>query len=309
MSHPQSQKILRVEEGEGGLRMDVYLTRHLPEVSRSKVQAAIKSGLVFKNGVVVRAAETVSVGDEISWQLLSRAAVPAAAQPEDMPLDILFEDASLLILNKPAGIVVHPGAGHHSGTLVAGLLNHCLSLSTLGGEERPGIVHRLDKETSGCLVVAKTDQSHAGLSALFERRDIRKTYLALVAGRPRKPSGRIEIPIARHRIHRQKMAADESGRGRTATTEYRMVTTSGRVSLIECHPLTGRTHQIRVHLKHLNCPVLGDPVYGRRESFSRQMLHAWKLEFLHPVTGTPVSACAPIPREFFEAFPQMPSKI
>ncbi len=221
-------------------------------------------------------------------------------------MEILHEDEWLLVVNKEAGVVVHPGAGHSRGTLVAGLLHHCRSLSSLGGADRPGIVHRLDKETSGCLLVAKTDEVHASLGGMFARREIRKTYLALVAGRLKKPAGSIEAPIARHPVHRQRMAVAREGRGREALTHYRMLAMAGGISLIECHPFTGRTHQIRVHLTHLGCPILGDAVYGRRGTLSRHMLHAWRLSFQHPKTGSPISVTAPLPGEFRSAFPGMP---
>jgi 23S rRNA pseudouridine1911/1915/1917 synthase len=226
-----------------------------------------------------------------------------SAVAEDLPMEILFEDKWLIVVNKAAGMVVHPGAGHSTGTLVSALLHHGSGLSTAGGDLRPGIVHRLDKETSGCLVVAKTDEVHAALAAQFEERSISKVYLAAVAGRLRKPSGRVDAPIGRHAVHRQKMAILPEGRGREALTEYRMLAMHEGVSLVECKPRTGRTHQIRVHLKHLGCPVLGDPVYGRREHYSRHLLHAWKLSFRHPKTGAPVSAVAPPPADFFDPLP------
>jgi 23S rRNA pseudouridine1911/1915/1917 synthase len=215
-----------------------------------------------------------------------------------MPLEILFEDDFLAVLNKPAGMVVHPGPGHERGTLVSGLLYHFAGLSQIGGATRPGIVHRLDKETSGCLVVAKTDAAHRLLGAQFATREVTKLYLALVSGSPPLRSGVVNAPIARHPVHRKKMAVCAVGRGREAVTEYRVLESAKGMSLIECRPRTGRTHQIRVHLKHLGCPVLGDPLYGRRGSFSRHMLHAWKLEFLHPFTGHRLDFEAAPPPEF-----------
>jgi 23S rRNA pseudouridine1911/1915/1917 synthase len=218
-------------------------------------------------------------------------------------MEILYEDKWLIVVNKAAGMVVHPGAGHSTGTLVSALLHHGSGLSSAGGDLRPGIVHRLDKETSGCLVVAKTDEVHAALASQFESRSISKVYLAAVSGRLRKPSGKVDVPIDRHPQHRQKMAVCAEGKGRESLTEYRMLAMHDGVSLVECHPHTGRTHQIRVHLKHLGCPVLGDPVYGKRGDYSRHLLHAWKLSFRHPKTGAPVSIVAPVPADFIEPLP------
>jgi 23S rRNA pseudouridine1911/1915/1917 synthase len=180
------------------------------------------------------------------------------------------------------------------------LLHHCGSLSQIGGVERPGIVHRLDKETSGCLVVAKNDRAHRSLAEQFAGREVKKIYLAVTAGAPRYRAGTVEVPIARHRVHRQRMAVSEPGEGRDAVTDYRVISSANGRSLIECRPRTGRTHQIRVHLRHLGCPILGDPLYGRRGAFTRHMLHAWKLEFRHPITGGPLAFEAP-PPEGFEA--------
>ena len=215
-----------------------------------------------------------------------------------MPLEILFEDDFLAVLSKPAGMVVHPGPGHKGGTLVSGLLHRFGSLSQIGGVERPGIVHRLDKETSGCLVVAKTDAAHRSLASQFAGREVDKVYLALVSGIPRRRSGVVDAPISRHPVNRKKMAVCAVGRGRAAVTEYRVLGSAGEVTLMECRPRTGRTHQIRVHLKHLGCPVLGDPLYGRRGSFERHMLHAWKLEFRHPFDDRLLAFEAAAPPEF-----------
>src|SRR5262249_30043397 len=180
--------------------------------------------------------------------------------PEQIPFEVLFEDDDLIVINKPAGLVVHPGAGHREHTLVNALLNHCTTLSGIGGKERPGIVHRLDKETSGCLVVAKNDSAHKDLSKQFAERTEEKVYLTLVAGKLRKVSGVIEAKIGRHPVHRQRMSAS-AHRGRTAKTEYRVIRSSDRASLVECRLHSGRTHQIRVHLHHLGHPVLGDKIY------------------------------------------------
>jgi 23S rRNA pseudouridine1911/1915/1917 synthase len=221
-----------------------------------------------------------------------------------MDLQILFEDDDLLVLDKPAGLVVHPGAGNPRHTLVNALLAHCSSLSNIGGDERPGIVHRLDKETSGCLVVAKNDAAHRNLSEQFAGRTVLKVYLALVAGTLRRPSGTITVEIGRHRVNRQRMSVAVN-RGRAARTDYRVVRAADGISLVECILHSGRTHQIRVHLQHLGHPVLGDKLYGGKHArtFPRQMLHAWKLGFDHPRDGRRLIFEAPLPEDFARAFP------
>jgi len=252
------------------------------------------------NNATSRSRQIVRGGDKI--QLTEPPLEKIETLPEQIPLEILFEDNDLVVINKPAGLVVHPGAGHREHTLVNALLNHCSMLSGIGGKERPGIVHRLDKETSGCLVVAKNDVAHRGLSKQFADRAVEKIYLALVSGRLRKPAGIIEEKIGRHPVHRQRMSASAL-RGRTAKTEYRVVQSSERASLIECRLHSGRTHQIRVHLHHLGHPVLGDNVYAPRlaKEFPRQMLHAWKLGFHHPRTEEWKSFEAPLPDDFAAA--------
>jgi 23S rRNA pseudouridine1911/1915/1917 synthase len=291
------ERIFSVSPANAGNRLDRWLAECLPAVSRSRIQAVIRSGGVLVNGVAAKAAQIVRPDDEIVWS--EPALTPCeSARAEEMPLEILFEDDVLAVLNKPAGMVVHPGAGHRGGTLVSGLLHHFGKLSGIGGVDRPGIIHRLDKETSGCLVVAKTDAAHRALAAQFASRDVVKIYLALVAGSPRFRNGIVNAAIARDPVHRKKMRVTALGRGREAITEYRVIASAGGVSLVECRPRTGRTHQIRVHLKHLSCPVLGDSLYGRRGSFSRHMLHAWKLQFRHPLSGERLSFEAAPPPEF-----------
>jgi 23S rRNA pseudouridine1911/1915/1917 synthase len=291
------ERVFCVSSGAAGVRLDRCLAGCLPAISRSRIQTVIRSGGVLLNGAPAKASEIVRADDEILWR--EPAVIEcASAHAQKMPLEILFEDEVLAVLNKPAGLVVHPGPGHEGGTLVSGLLHHFGSLSQIGGVSRPGIVHRLDKETSGCLVVAKTDAAHRLLAAQFAGREVSKVYLALVSGSPRFRRGVVDAPIGRHAVNRKKMAICAIGRGRDAITEYRVLKSVGGVSLVECRPRTGRTHQIRVHLKHLGCPVLGDPLYGRRGGFSRQMLHAWKLEFRHPVTGHRLAFEAAPPPEF-----------
>ena len=291
------ERVLSVSSATAGNRLDRWLAECLPAVSRSRIQAVIRSGGVLLNGAKAKASQIVRIDDEIVWR--EPALTPCeSARAEEMPLEILFEDDVVAVLNKPAGMVVHPGAGHREGTLVSGLLHYFGKLSNVGGVDRPGIIHRLDKETSGCLVVAKTDAAHRALAAQFASREVVKIYLALVTGSPRFRAGTIDAPIARDPVHRKKMRVAPTGRGRAAITEYRVIATAEGKSLVECRPSTGRTHQIRVHLKHLGCPVLGDPLYGHRGSFSRHMLHAWKLQFRHPLSDERLTFEAAPPPEF-----------
>ena len=289
-------------------RLDKFLHQKFPDTSRSAFQRLIESGDVKVNGQPAKATHHPRAGEEITIQWPAPRA--AEALPEDIPLDILFEDDRLLVLNKPAGIVVHPAAGHASGTLVNALLHHCAGqLSGIGGVARPGIVHRLDKDTSGCLVVAKDNSAHLALSAQFADRKTIKIYNALVCGHPRRATATVKAPIARHPVHRKKMAVVESGR--PAHTKFRVVEKLNESALVEATLHTGRTHQIRVHLQHLGCPLLGDKVYGGRPArvfekatgFSppRQMLHAQSLGFTHPVSGKNLTLDAPLPADFLDA--------
>jgi 23S rRNA pseudouridine1911/1915/1917 synthase len=280
---------------EAGLRLDRYLSTKMPDFSRVRLQCFIREGRVLVNGAPTRPSQNLRAGDEVRVTVPD-AVEPAVARAQDIPLDILHEEAEFLVLNKPAGLVVHPGAGNAEGTLVNALLFHCAGLSVVGGVERPGIVHRLDKETSGCLAVAKTDSAHRSLSAQFAGRLVQKTYLALVEGIPRMPHGKIEASIGRHAVHRQKMTVTE--RGRESVTGYRVLASFEGKTLMECQPRTGRTHQIRVHLKHLGHPIVGDPLYGRRGGQVRHFLHAWKIAFAHPDSGKPLAFCAPLPPDF-----------
>jgi 23S rRNA pseudouridine1911/1915/1917 synthase len=223
-------------------------------------------------------------------------------EPEPIPLEILHETGDLLVINKAPGMVVHPGPGNRNRTLVNALLHRCPDLSGIGGVLRPGIVHRLDKETSGCLVVAKNDRAHRELSRQFAGRSVRKTYLALVRGRPRRKTGTIETRIGRHPVNRKKMAVLPPPRGRVAVTDYRVLQDLEGRSLVECGLRTGRTHQIRVHLNHLGHPILGDRLYGgRAPGFERQMLHAWRLGFRHPGSDEWIELEAPLPDDFLAA--------
>ena len=289
-----------VSENDAKLRLDHFLAKRLPQYSRSRLQQLIRNGFVRLNGASTRPRQIVRAGDKIDVR--ESPVEQIETRPQRIPLDILFEDDDLIVINKPAGLIVHPGAGQREHTLVNALLSHCTTLSGIGGKERPGIVHRLDKETSGCVVVAKNDLAHRELSRQFAERTVEKIYLALVAGKLRKPAGVMEERIGRHPVHRQRMSVTTK-RGRTAKTEYRVVRSNEEASLIECRLHSGRTHQVRVHLHHLGHPVLGDKVYGARliKNFPRQMLHAWKLAFRHPQTGEWKQFQASVPDDFKEA--------
>ena len=266
------------------LRLDQFLARELPKFSRSRLQQLIRKKFITLNGSPARPRDLVRSGDRI--EVNEPPPEKIDIQPAEIPLDVLFEDDDIIVINKPPGLIVHPGAGQRERTLVNALLHRFPILSGIGGKERPGIVHRLDKETSGCLVVAKNDEAHRALSAQFAARTVDKIYLALVAGKLRKSAGTIEEKIGRHPVNRRRMSI-ASKRGRAAKTEYRVIRSSDELSLLECRLHSGRTHQIRVHLHHLGQPVLGDKVYGGKhgKTFPRQMLHAWRLGFQHPRTG------------------------
>ncbi len=282
-----------------GERLDRFLAAQSPTLSRARIQDLIASGHVTRNGSGSKASARLRVGDTIA--LVEPPAVSVETKAEDIALTILFEDPDLIVVSKPAGLVVHPGAGNWDGTLVNALLHHCHDLSGIGGERRPGIVHRLDKDTSGCLVVAKNDFTHERLAAQFAGREVTKIYLALAGGKFQSNSGVIEAAIARHPVQRKKMTVVPGDRGRASKTSWRVLCEVAGATLVECTLHTGRTHQIRVHLKHLGHPILGDEVYGRRAGYPRQMLHAWKLGFTHPRSGERLSFESPIPSDFVEA--------
>jgi 23S rRNA pseudouridine1911/1915/1917 synthase len=288
---------LIVPEQAARTRLDRFLVDVLTGYSRARLQQLIRDKFVSRNGAPARPRDLVRPGDEIVVREPPLQKI--GSEPEAIPLEILFEDEELLVINKPPGLVVHPGAGHHQHTLVNALLHHCPALSGIGGRERPGIVHRLDKDTSGCLVVAKNDAAHQSLVEQFAAREVEKIYLALVSGKLRKQIGIIEGKIGRHPVQRKRMSV-VSTRGRAAKTEYRVVRASENASLIECRLHSGRTHQLRVHLHHIGHSVLGDKVYAPKltRNFPRQMLHAWKLGFRHPRTGEWERFDAPLPDDF-----------
>ena len=282
-----------------GVRLDHFLGELGLDFSRSRLQMFVREGHITVDGEIVRPNHKLRGTEKIV--LNEPASVASATEAQDIALDVLFEDEDIIVINKPPGLVVHPAAGHQNGTLVNALLFHCDELSGIGGVERPGIVHRLDKETSGCLVAAKNDAAHQSLTAQFAERDITKIYLAIVAGPMKRRDGIVDVPIGRHRVHRQKMSVARPGEGKESKTGWRVLGELAGGTLIECKLFTGRTHQIRVHMKHLGTPLVGDEVYGKRGIFKRQMLHAWKLGFHHPRTGERLDLVAPIPEDFKEA--------
>ena len=300
-------------------RLDKRILETHPDFSRSRIEGLIKAGFVTVNGAVAeKAGMKVDEGDEIVVEVPPP--VPAVPEPEDIPLDVVFEDADMLVVNKAPGIVVHPAPGHFTGTLVNALLHHCPDLSGIGGVARPGIVHRLDQDTSGLIVVAKSQTAMDGLVRSFaSHRNVEKTYLAVVHGRPRLDAGRIENLIGRHPVDRKRMAIVEKN-GKVAITNYRMLECSNvrmtgdvsnirtfehpSISSVVCRIETGRTHQIRVHMASLGCPVIGDVTYGKPALDRkldpvpmRQMLHAWKLRLWHPVLNREMTFVAPVPAD------------
>ena len=303
---------MRLTPAHAGWRLDRALADAVPTLSRERLKALIRSGAIAAGGVATRDPAIKVRGDE---QL--RVAVPAPAPAhnvaQDIPLRVVFEDEHLLVVDKPAGLVVHPAAGNLDGTLVNALLHHCGgSLSGIGGVARPGIVHRIDKDTSGLLVVAKTDVAHEGLAKQFAKHAVERRYLAIVSGVPKIAEGTIDAPLARSSANRKKIAIVEAGRGKRAVTHWRRLTVLRDAALVECRLETGRTHQVRVHLASVGHPLLGDPVYGRAGkthrkllddmNFRRQALHAAELGFIHPVTKHRLSFASAMPADMQELF-------
>ncbi len=280
-------------------RLDRFLSRQLPEFSRTRLQGLIEDGFVRVNGLVITKNGYKLVQDD---RVEVRIPPPTTTTliPESIPLEVIFENADVVVINKPAGMVVHPAAGHDRGTLVHALLGYLPDLEGIGGEERPGIVHRLDKETSGLMIVARNERAHRYLQDQFRSRRVEKTYLALVDGHPPTPFGRIEAPIGRDPAHRKRMAILSPDKGRQAVTEYRTLESFPSHTLLEVHPLTGRTHQIRLHLAFLGCPIVGDTVYGRKRPtlpVQRHFLHAWRLKIVLPGESQPRMFEVPLPDE------------
>jgi 23S rRNA pseudouridine1911/1915/1917 synthase len=294
--HPIS---LQVETSSD--RLDRYLADQIPDLTRSRIQKLIEQEQVQVNGVTCASKKaSLRIGDRISLTIPE--IVPLDLQAEDIPLEILYEDDHLIILNKPIGLVVHPAPGHEGGTLVNALLAHCTNLAGIGGVQRPGIVHRLDKDTSGAIAIAKTDQAHQHLQAQFKTKTARREYLGIVYGAP-QPTGTIDAPIGRKENDRKRMAiVPEDRGGRRAITHWQVEERLENYSLVRFQLETGRTHQIRVHSAHIGHPVVGDPIYSLGKSVGvklpGQALHAWKLKLQHPITEEWVEAIAPIPAVF-----------
>ena len=294
---------LTVPSEAAGQRLDVWLSAQLPELSRARVQALIRSGHITADGRHVKPHHKLAAQAELAVAIPAPA--PVALTPEALPLDVLYEDADIIVVNKPAGLVVHPAAGHASGTLVNALLAHCGDLAGIGGELRPGIVHRLDRDTSGAMVVAKHDAAMQHLVAQFKQRRVQKEYMAVVWGVPRARKGRAETLIGRSPHDRKKMSA-RPATGRPAVTTYEVTEVFPLAAALRVKIETGRTHQIRVHLAYLGHPVVGDTQYGRRRQspwpieVHRQMLHAERLAFVHPRRHQPVAFVAPLPQDMRE---------
>jgi 23S rRNA pseudouridine1911/1915/1917 synthase len=296
-----------------GWRLDRALAAAVPTLSRERLKALISSGAVTDpGGAQVRdpAAKARSTG---AYVIEVPEPVAAHNAPQDIALEIVFEDDHLLVVDKPAGMVVHPAAGNPDGTLVNALLHHCAGrLSGIGGVARPGIVHRIDKDTSGLLVVAKTDRAHEGLAAQFARHSIERVYQAIVSGVPTTGGGSVDAPLARSSANRHKMAIVAEGRGKRAVTHWRLIERLRESAMVECRLETGRTHQVRVHMASIGHPLLGDPVYGRtrpahrellkRLGFHRQALHAAALGFVHPVSNENLTFKSPLPSDIQELF-------
>jgi 23S rRNA pseudouridine1911/1915/1917 synthase len=292
-----------VSPEHAGKRLDAYLHERLPEYSRSRLQSWIKDGHAKVDDAIVKPSHILRVYECVT---VEPAALPAlAAEPEDLPLRVVYEDEDVIVVDKPAGMVVHAGAGNHSGTLVNALLHHFERLSTQGGDLRPGIVHRIDRDTSGLLVVARTDPAHQSLARQFHDRKVQKQYIALVHGRLKNSSGTITAPITRDPVRRTRMTC-KLGKGRSAITHYEILEQFERHTLLKIKIETGRTHQIRVHLTSLHHPIVGDGLYGAPR-LDRFFLHAHQLSFASPSTGAMLRFESPLPREFVDLLEQLRS--
>ena len=303
---------VRLDAAHAGWRLDRALAAAVPTLSRERLKSLIRTGAVESGGAALRDPATKVKGDE---HFIVAVPEPTQAhnEPQDIPLTIVFEDEHLLVVDKPAGLVVHPAAGNFDGTLVNALLHHCAGqLSGIGGVARPGIVHRIDKDTSGLLVVAKTDVAHEGLAKQFATHSIDRRYLAIVTGVPKTSGGVVDAPLARSAVNRKKIAIVGGGRGKRAVTHWRRLDVLRDAALVECRLETGRTHQVRVHMASIGHPLVGDPVYGRSGKthgkllkelgFHRQALHATELGFTHPVTKSRLSFSSPMPADMQQLF-------
>ncbi|MGI6360912.1 MAG: RluA family pseudouridine synthase [Bacillota bacterium] len=293
----ETKTIIAVEQGK---RLDAYLAQELPDLSRSQIKMLLQKGLILVDGQTVKVSREIKGGEEISITIPGQTEVNL--EPEKMVLDIIYEDQDLLVINKPQGMVVHPATGHHEKTLVNALLYHCQSLSGVGGALRPGIVHRLDKDTSGLLVVAKNDAAHLGLNRQWKNQEIKRLYHAVLHGVIAEPAGIVEAPLARHRKERIKMSVQKQS-GRPAITHYRVLERFSQFTYTQLQLKTGRTHQIRVHMAYLGHPVAGDLLYGPRRSalkLNGQLLHAKELGFRHPISDKWLEFTSQLPPYFKE---------
>jgi 23S rRNA pseudouridine1911/1915/1917 synthase len=304
----EDREIITVTAENAGVRLDKLLTSHFDGYSRTYFQYLIEKQCVTVNGSIVKKGFSPKENDEIALSFIKPQEITLT--PENIPLDILYEDEHLLIINKPTGMVVHPAAGNWSATFVNALLYHCKNLPLQEGDLRPGIVHRLDKETTGVLVAAKTLEAHQKLITLFQERKMHKDYLGICVGKPQ--CGILSAPIGRHPKERKEMAVIENGK--EATTHFHILAFNHEFSLVLAQPITGRTHQIRVHLKHLKAPILGDEVYGNSKinhslKITRCLLHAYRIQFTHPISGKAMQIVAPIPQDIKEILSRFEKKI
>ena len=303
----ESKLIIDVPDEETGERIDSFLSGKT-DFTRTRIQQLIKDRNITVNGKPTKSSYKIEENDEIAIEVPE--VETTEIKPENIKIDIVYEDSDIAVINKQAGLVVHPAHGHYSGTLVNAILYHIKDLSGINGEIRPGIVHRLDKDTSGLIVIAKNDKVHAALTEMFQEKKIRKTYLAILKGKLNKSEGKIVTQIGRDKNDRKKMTViDDAAKGKNAITNYRVISQNNLFTLVKVNIETGRTHQIRVHMRHLGYPILGDSVYGRKDNEKRQMLHAYKLEFIHPVTGRQMEFIGEIPEDFQKALKKSDLKI
>ena len=303
----ESKLIIDVPDEETGERIDSFLSGKT-DFTRTRIQQLIKDRNITVNGKPTKSSYKIEENDEIIIEVPE--VETTEIKPENIKIDVVYEDSDIAVINKQAGLVVHPAHGHYSGTLVNAILYHIKDLSGINGEIRPGIVHRLDKDTSGLIVIAKNDKVHAALTEMFQEKKIRKTYLAILKGKLNKSEGKIVTQIGRDKNDRKKMTViDDVAKGKNAITNYRVISQNNLFTLVKVNIETGRTHQIRVHMRHLGYPILGDSVYGRKDNEKRQMLHAYKIEFIHPRTGHPMEFTGEIPEDFQKALKKSDLKI
>ncbi len=300
---------MKLKAEESGLRLDVFLAQNLPELTRSAVQKLLEQGHITREGQPLKKNAKTEAG--ASYEIELPAVKEVAIEAQDIPLDIVYEDNDLLVINKPKGMVVHPAAGHTDGTLVNALLHHCGdSLSGINGEKRPGIVHRIDMDTTGLLIVAKNDFAHQKLSEQLKDHSLSRTYECIVRGGFKEDAGTVDAPIGRHLTDRKRMAVTEKN-SRQAVTHWEVISRYGQYTHLRCRLKTGRTHQIRVHMAYLNHPIAGDPVYGVKKpelGLSSQCLHASQLRFIHPRSGQEMCLSCPLPEEFLRALERLQSQ-